>query len=61
MDGQLYERLTAGEVSVFIERRLLEALPAEGGILPVYMGDYGCWRLSVHRKAKENLSEDELT
>ncbi len=37
---------------LYIERRLLDALPAEGGVLPVYMGDYGCWRLFVRREAR---------
>ncbi|MEJ5357877.1 MAG: hypothetical protein WHT06_04320 [Desulfobacterales bacterium] len=47
MDDRPCERLAAGGIELFIERRLLDALPPEGGILPVYMGDYGCWRMSV--------------
>ena|GEM_PF-2863446 len=61
MDDRPCERLPAGGVSIFIERRLLEALPAEGGTLPVYMGDYGCWRLFVRPRARGTPPEDGLT
>jgi hypothetical protein len=35
------------KVELYIEKALVDELPAAGGRINVYMGDYGCWTIGV--------------
>jgi hypothetical protein len=34
-------------IELHIEKALVDELPAGGGRIHVYMGDYGCWTIGV--------------
>jgi hypothetical protein len=47
VNNREYVHLKHRSVELYIEKGLINGLPPKGGVIYVYMGDYGCWTIGI--------------
>ena len=51
INNRRYDLFQVKGMELYIERKLVDALPGFGGMINVLMGDYGCWTISLQNAA----------